>query len=526
MQTKEQKMNFEDLDFQQITYNDLVIPSDSLRLMFNLYALVLSEIQVPDVYCDEKRVIIRSQWAHGFIYIEIFYKLSIINTYNIEEDLFYDIVELAEDNDFEYNNIPQIDDKQLTEFKPNLKNLNVCQTEAYKDILDWSKDVESGHILVGYAGSGKTYLLRLIAPMLKGAVLCAPTNKAVKELKKLNTGLECCTIYSLLGLKMEQYEDTIKLSELKDAPLPDYDYVVLDECGMTNSELFKHIKKAMRNGIKFLFVGDPKQLPPVGESKSQIWGSFPYSVLDTVMRHDNQILELATHVRESKIRDLDLKSNHSKNEGVWYLSRSAFERRIQKYARSGAFSENTKAIAWRNKTVDYMNNLVRYELYGEQIYSQKFFKGDKIVFTSPYKIDEQTSLFTDDEAEVLKIGIAKHRDYDLQCYHLTILIEKREYIIRVLHETAQSDFDRMLNDFAYDARQPKCGHLWQKFWQLRNSFGSVKYSYALTAHRGQGSTYENVFVDTFDILTNPNKNEAKKCLYVGVTRPSQRLFLT
>lgn len=371
-----------------------------------------------------------------------------------------------------------------------------------------------------------THLLKIVSKLLRGSVvLCAPTNKAVKELKKLGTGIECRTIYSVLGLKMEQFEDTIKLTKTN-LELTDYDYIILDEGGMTNQELFGYIKKLMQNGTKVLFVGDPKQLPPVGETKSPIWNSFPYSVLSIVMRHDNQILKLATHVRKTKLKDLCLESNHTANEGVWCLDRQSFKERIQKYARNGAFEENTKAIAWRNKTVDYINDIVRFELYGKQMHTSKFFAGDKIVFTGPYNVDDNISLFTDDEAVVNQVEVAKHRDYDLQCYYLTVGVEKREHIVKVIHESSQNDLDIMLNDLANQARQPKCGYMWRQFWELKNSFCGIKYSYAITVHRSQGSTYDTVFADTLDIMTNRNVSETRKCLYTAVTRPSQKLFLT
>jgi len=59
---------------------------------------------------------------------------------------------------------------------------------------------------------------------------------------------------------------------------------------------------------------------------------------------------------------------------------------------------------------------------------------------------------------------------------------------------------------------------WSSFWELKNTFQSVRYAYALTAHRAQGSTYDNVFVDMADITANKDKREAYRALYVACTR--------
>ena len=67
---------------------------------------------------------------------------------------------------------------------------------------------------------------------------------------------------------------------------------------------------------------------------------------------------------------------------------------------------------------------------------------------------------------------------------------------------------------------------WQDFWVLNDAFAELKPHYAMTCHRSQGSTYENVFVDYPNIMSNPGgKFEALRCLYTGCTRASQMLYL-
>lgn len=412
-----------------------------------------------------------------------------------------------------------------------IKLLNEEQLSALYSIALWvnssSFGGEQARIISGFAGTGKSFLVKVLALVLPNAVLCAPTNKAVKVLAALGTGLECCTIYSLLGLKMEQHEDTIRLTKSSSNRAQKYNYVVLDECGMTGKELYAYIQLSLNSGIRFVFIGDIKQLPPIGEIQSEVWGKFKTDVLTRVMRHDNQILTLATHVRNTDIYDIKLSTDNTKTQGVWYLNNKDFEEKIKKYAKLGAFTNHSKAIAWRNKTVDRLNSIIRSTIHSgnTDILKNKFLPTDKIVFTSPYSIKNGISIFTDDEATVNSVILGKHALYDLSCYHLSLQLDNGYCVIQVIHESSEKELAKMLSSIALEARKPGKGKLWQDFWKLSNSFCSVKHAYALTVHRSQGSTYSAVFVDVNDILVNSNQDEAKKCLYVAVTRPSKKLFL-
>jgi len=56
-------------------------------------------------------------------------------------------------------------------------------------------------------------------------------------------------------------------------------------------------------------------------------------------------------------------------------------------------------------------------------------------------------------------------------------------------------------------------------------FAHVNMSFATTAHKSQGSSYYNVFVDADDIFKNNNIDEAKRCLYTAMSRTSNELHL-
>lgn len=413
-----------------------------------------------------------------------------------------------------------------------VKLLKKGQKRAFFEILDWALFKPFGaspaYILEGYAGTGKTFLMKTLSLALPKVALTATTNKAAKELRRQTNAEKATTIYSLLGLRMEAKEDSLELKEsrgLKNDILK-HRFVILDEAGLVSKKLIPYLTKAMSMGVRFLFVGDRKQVPPVGESISQIWDAYPTVKLKKVLRHDNEILELATQVRRKKLPQIKWQSKNSNSEGVWCLSTESFTRKLKKYASMGFFKNGkAKAIAWRNKTNDELNRIIRFEMFGDKIFESKYLKDDQVVFTSPYNITQYVQAYIDDDGRILNVAVGEHPTYKFKCYFLTIQLDIGKHIIRALHEDSESEFEQLLVAAAENARQSNKKEDWFEFWNIKNSVAQLKYSHAITVHRAQGSTYDFVFAKVSDILQNSDEDEAKMCLYSALTRPSKRLFI-
>jgi len=58
---------------------------------------------------------------------------------------------------------------------------------------------------------------------------------------------------------------------------------------------------------------------------------------------------------------------------------------------------------------------------------------------------------------------------------------------------------------------------------MQERFAKVKYNYAITAHKSQGSTYQHVFLIEDDIDKNPRYIEKNRIKYTAVTRPAESL---
>lgn len=192
--------------------------------------------------------------------------------------------------------------------------LNPAQTKALASIKKYTTS-ESKHrfLLLGPAGSGKT---TVIVNAFNGSNLkicfCAFTNKATQVLKniakkfQLDFQADFMTIHKLLGLEVK-YQDTemeiaFTFDKNKILGLAQYDVIIFDECSTISADLYKYTEEAWEfihfsklKKLKYLFLGDYWQLPPVGEEKSVIFQTatrdkWPVAKLDKVMRSANDDL--------------------------------------------------------------------------------------------------------------------------------------------------------------------------------------------------------------------------------------------
>lgn len=385
----------------------------------------------------------------------------------------------------------------------------------------------------GYAGTGKTSCMREVSRRIAGSRIrfayTAPTNKAAKVLREI-VG-EACTIYSLLGLRVDKNGETKQVTHGKPVDLSELDVIVVDEASMINAHLFGLLNDvADKWDLRIVFMGDPAQLPPVKESESKALQGGVGVQLTRVMRHDNQILTLATAVRKvvfSPAPSITIRSDNDGEEGVWKIGKIDFRKQIFAAAARGEFADGrtTKIISWRNKVVDEYNQIARSAIFGAAAHPGFYLPGDRIVAAGPCERGDEPLLSTDDEAIVEKVLECKHPLEPK--YHAMELLSRTEdnRLVRLLvcHPASAQLFANDSELLANEARgNPK---LWKRFWEHKELFHDIRFAYALTAHRSQGSTYTNVYVDYQDILYNRNRREAFQCLYVAVSRARKRLYL-
>jgi exodeoxyribonuclease-5 len=196
------------------------------------------------------------------------------------------------------------------------------QQDARRAIFGAIREGQMEFVLFGYAGTGKTTLIRHLVDEARGFVaVLALTNKAVQVLRSKGIA-NAETIHRFLYPTVGQgrcncgEDDEIVDFHQKDCPaikpvfsifnplgevegdVAEPSLIIVDECSMVPEKLARDIR-AKYPDVPVLAVGDPFQLPPV-EGKPY-WTKADYT-LTKIMRQawDNPIIRLAHDVRTGK----------------------------------------------------------------------------------------------------------------------------------------------------------------------------------------------------------------------------------
>lgn len=300
-----------------------------------------------------------------------------------QESADYDLVNnIPEDNKHSGKAVPQdftfADGTTVkAPFKPNAQ-----QIDALNEMDRFMKSNETSMTLSGYAGTGKTSLMEMIAKkgqkQNRPVMFCATTNKAAAVLndRVSKAGFKASTLNKVFGINVEvdsskTYNARNLVNVLKDVDIMPGTTIIIDEASMINEENYKILNDiAKEHRLKIIYVGDEAQLAPVNEDKiSKVFRNGEGKVirLTQVERtDDNAILKEATAIRNGEPLS-KVSSFNSKGEGVAYISpqhQDAINEVIDKYVKGLKQNPNYfRILAYTNKAVTAYNNQVR-ELLG------------------------------------------------------------------------------------------------------------------------------------------------------------------
>ena len=359
------------------------------------------------------------------------------------------------------------------------------------------------------------------------------------------------TIHSLLSLKIKNDYNTgqpVLVSSDRKTTLMTPALVVVDECSMVSKELLFHIENASNDlpGLKFLFVGDHYQIPPVGELESPVFiRGLPGVFLTEVKRQalDNPITVLATQFREGMRSGQRpyIKQQLNNGRGVRVVDRSQFDNLISRaFSSKNAASDRlfVKIIAWRNDTTIKYNQFVRltafdYRTTRPQI-GETYIANNTISQDDEVKVKNGTKMVIEWVEDIEVSGIPAYMVH-VDAYEdgqLLIAADPNQYKIQLSaladeakHLSRQRDaVDRMSDDFRLLAGQTS--KAWRKFYEFKETFCDLRPYYAITAHKAQGATFGVVFIDFADMQLNPNFNEMMRLMYVALTRATIEAIIT
>lgn len=366
--------------------------------------------------------------------------------------------------------------EQLLASKPDNVKVELCLTEEQDQAIDTVKSwLTSGNPqfkLGGYAGTGKTTLIKYLLRELKKNVLCcAFTGKACHVLNR--KGVPAQTIHSLIYnvIELKKGEMTFELKQsLESSP----NFIIIDEASMISGELYKDLCSF---NIPLLFIGDPGQLEPIGDNPNLM--KTPDFVLSKILRQEaeNPIIKLATDIRlGGKLSSINL-------EQLVVKSKAGFG---TKHALTA-----DQIICAKNKTRCNMNLAIRNTLGHSQ---GELVVGDKIICLRNNRV----------------LGIFNGQIF---------------FVEKVLSETYDSwkvevrdelDNKRTLPIFKTPFKEEVDKDLY-----IPKQFAYCDYAYVITCHKSQGSEWDNVIV--YDEWMPPQIWDMKRWRYTAITRAAKKL---
>ncbi len=454
-------------------------------------------------------------------------------------------------------------------FKPNAQ-----QIDALNEMDRFMKSNETSMTLSGYAGTGKTSLMEIIAKkgrkQHRPVVFCATTNKAAAVLNERvsKAGFKAATLNKVFGISVEvdsnssTYNARNLVNVLKDADITPGTTVVIDEASMINEENYGILNNiAKRNSLKIIYVGDEAQLAPVGEDKiSKVFRNGDGKVirLTQVERtDDNAILKEATDLRNGNPLS-GISSFNGKGEGVAYISpnhQDKINNVVANYVKGLKHDPNYfRILAFTNKAVSAYNNQVR-ELLGYTSPSPNV--GEPMTGYANWGYDWKTKSYCFINSESYKVSkvdkphtIQTHLSdgtaITMEAIPLTLedslgnvdtfdFIDIKSNLSNLQAAVQLANEKKMLWAEAKRAvgRDAKA-KIYQRINFIDNFLfvndniedsnhnllqaKTIDFGYAMTVHKSQGSTFTNVLMDDVDISrAGLNSNNAMEVIDLGET---------
>lgn len=387
--------------------------------------------------------------------------------------------------------------------------LNEKQKEGLKIAVDRHKAGKKYTVIAGYAGTGKTTLVKFIIDELdvdeSKVAYVSFTGKAAEVLRKKGNP-NAMTLHKLL------YDSIPRAAGgfyRKPKPKLDYTIIVVDEISMVPKEL---VDLLFKHKVYIICLGDPFQLPPINKNEDNHLLDKPHIFLDEIMRQEaeSEIIQLTMKIRNGESID------YFKGEQVQVIPKSEVNTGMLLWADQILTATNQQRLS--------VNTQVR-ALLGR---GPELENGDKIICLRNYWDDFNT---TGDPLVNGTIGTIKtpFRTWRELPPFVKSDIKKFDVICADFISddgTYESiDIDRMMIMTGM-----KCcdWRLSYRLGQLKPKYGDIvpkefAYGYAITCHKAQGSEWEKVLVleESFPF----DKEEHARWLYTACTRASDKLIL-
>lgn len=361
------------------------------------------------------------------------------------------------------------------------------------------KNKEDFTCIAGYAGSGKTFLVRILIDSLNlsesEVVFISYTGKASLVLRNMGCK-NSMTSHKLLYNSILKKDGTFVHQPKDIGELRRYKLIIVDEVSMLPDEIWKLL---LKHKIPIIALGDPFQLPPIGSDNRVLYR--PHIFLDEIMRQDadSEIVDLTLKIRENKTLPL------FKGADVQVLPKSEFKPSMLFWA--------NQVICGKNETRNKLNLTMRKMKYGKDT-TYAPIEGDKIICL---KNSWDTCNGLKEPLVNGMIGTASNI-WEVESFYYGIV-----YMGDFIPETSTSQCENF-NNLMIDRDLLLTGNPSRILVRNKTRIKYLQqfdYGYAITCHKSQGSQWDNVLVFEETLRSDWHA----RWLYTAATRASKKLIV-
>lgn len=391
--------------------------------------------------------------------------------------------------------------------------LNDKQKQGLDIAVDRYKRKERYTVISGYAGTGKSTLVKFIVAALpninpdEDVIYTSFTGKATQVLQKKGNK-NVSTLHKLLFESIPKPDGTFFRKPVEFIP---YKIVIVDECSMVPKEL---LQRLIKYNVHIICLGDPGQLPPINKNEDNHLLDHPHIFLDEIMRQEaeSEIINLTMDIRAGK----PLARYQGKE--VQVLNKDELT--------TGMLLWADQIICAKNETRIALNNQMR-DLLGRSGGPQD---GDKVICLKNnwdiYSVNDNplvngTIGYLKDSFSTY-INLPRQITSDGQPKKLDILTAN--FISDTEEDYGILNMDKQLITTGVPGLDWKTSYKMGRNWRFQDKIpDQFTYGYAITCHKSQGSEWDNVLVieEGFPF----EKEEHKQWLYTAATRAAKKLVI-
>jgi len=388
--------------------------------------------------------------------------------------------------------------------------LNEKQKKGLQEVLTRYKNHEKYVVISGYAGTGKSTLVRFIIDALdvdeSKVVYATLTGKAAEVLRKKGNK-NAMTLHRLLYDSIPRAGGGfIRRPKLA----LEYTTVIVDEVSMVPKTM---IDMLLKHKVFVIFLGDPEQLPMIDKNESHTLLAKPHVFLDEIMRQE----------AESEIIQLTMKIRNGEN--IPFIKGKEVMVIPKEELVTGHLTWADTILCATNATRHAVNGQMRELLGFDGLLQER----EKVIVKRNYWDD------CNEDGDALVNGtIGTVKNIYESFIQIPNYIRNNRHQIPILGcdivPEAGATFNNVSIDKDFLLKEEPCVD-WRISYQigkLRNKIGDIlprqiTYGYALTCHAAQGSEWDKVLVieESFPF----DKNEHRRWLYTAVSRSSEKCVL-